>query len=218
VDVSSHWYSISSDPNPNWSVTYAGRDEIWQYQKDVVQRNGLRPHIELNRMLIAANWDDERHGYELHIERTAQPDNHRTNSSCSIVGTGDVEVVFVDILIQAVGGSWSVPKLPTSCDLPGLEEFRGVVFHSAAWRTDVNLKNKRVGVIGNGASACQIVPAISEEPSTQVVNFGKTPQWFAARVGCAAVQPWHHDIQHQYLIRHKPNTADCKNGSSKIYL
>ena len=53
-------------------------------------------------------------------------------------------------MIYAVGGFQNgvYPK-----DIPGREQFRGEIFHSAEWRHDVILKNKRVGVIGNGCSA-----------------------------------------------------------------
>ena len=58
--------------------------------------------------------------------------------------------VEAEVIVYAIGGFQGAlyPK-----DIPGREEFHGEIFHSAEWRHDVILKNKRVGVIGNGCSA-----------------------------------------------------------------
>lgn len=81
-------------------------------------------------------------------------------------------------MIYAIGGFQEAlyPK-----DIPGRERFCGEIFHSARWRHDVILKNKRVGVIGNGCSAAQFIPIISEDSSVQVINFCRTPQWYVPR-------------------------------------
>lgn len=205
MDVSSNWYSISSDPNPNWSEVYAGREELWQYQKDVVDRNGLRAHLQLNSMLVDAVWDDARQGYELRFERTV-PSELTPYSGSTVKGTGEIEVAFANVLIQAVGGSWSVPKFPTEKQFPGLHDFKGEVFHTAAWRSDVDLKGKRVGVIGNGATACQVVPALAKEPTTQIINFGRTPQWLVERV-CLPI--------YLYLLRATLICGGCQHLSPR---
>lgn len=147
--------------------------EILEYQKSVVAKHGLRAHLHLNSMLVGGTWDDARQGYSLVIE-TIDPSTGK--------GTGDINTVFADVLVKATGGSWSVPKLPTEKEFPGLNTFKGEVMHSSGYRKDVDLKGKRVGVVGNAASGCQIVPVIAEDPTTQVVNFGRTQQWFVTRV------------------------------------
>lgn len=131
-------------------------------------------------MIVGGGWDDARQGYELRIERTVMKEG--VTGTTAISGTGEEETVFASVIIAATGGSWSVPQLPTSKDLPGIESFSGQVFHSASWRSDVDLKGKTVGVIGNGASATQIVPVISEDETTKVVNFCRSAQWFITRV------------------------------------
>lgn len=151
-----------------------GQPEIWEYQKSVVNKNGLRAHLQLNSMLVGGAWDEAQQGYELQFERTAQDGS----------GTGVVETVFADILIAATGGSWSVPRLPTDKELPGMDDFKGEIFHTANYRKDVDLSGKRVGVVGNAASGCQIVPVIAEDPTTHVINFGRSSQWFIHRVSC----------------------------------
>lgn len=133
-------------------------------------------------MLVGATWDDARQGYELHIERTISPETTPYSGS-TVKRSGEVEVVFANVIVQATGGSWSVPKFPTAQEFPGLDDFKGEVFHTAAWRADVELKGKRVGVIGNGATSAQIVPVIAKDPTTEVINIARNPQWFIERVG-----------------------------------
>ena len=79
-------------------------------------------------------------------------------------------------LVSAVG-LLSRPAIPA---LPGLASFGGPVFHSAQWRHDVVLKDKRVAVIGTGASAIQFVPEIAREAARLTV-FQRTPSWILPR-------------------------------------
>ncbi|KAG7096480.1 hypothetical protein E1B28_003911 [Marasmius oreades] len=79
-----------------------------------------------------------------------------------------------DILISALG-ILEVIRCP---DIPGLDTFKGNIFHSGAWDHTVELKGKRVGVIGNGASATQFIPIISKDPSVKVTVICRTPNWF----------------------------------------
>jgi len=84
----------------------------------------------------------------------------------------------VEVVISAMGGFMS-PVFPR--DVPGKEEFKGVSFHSARWRHDVPLAGKRIGVIGNACSAAQLIPNIAKDPTVEVINFARTPQWFVPR-------------------------------------
>ena len=70
-------------------------------------------------------------------------------------------------------GVFSQPKLP---DIPGVETFAGHTMHTARWDHSVDLRGKRVGVIGTGASAIQVIPAIAPEVERLTV-FQRTPIW-----------------------------------------
>jgi 4-hydroxyacetophenone monooxygenase len=90
-------------------------------------------------------------------------------------------VLEPNVVISAVG-AFSTPKLP---DIPGLDRFEGTVLHTAAWPQDgVELDGLRVGVVGTGASAMQVVPAIAERVS-QLTVFQRSPGWIAPF-------PYHH--------------------------
>jgi cation diffusion facilitator CzcD-associated flavoprotein CzcO len=155
-DVQSHLYSFSFEPNPDWSRVFSPQPEIWDYLRRCVDRYGLRQHLRLGTSLSEARFDE---------------------------GSDEWRVVASDggtwrarILVVATGGL-SVPALPS---IPGREQFAGESFHSARWPGDVELSGRRVAVIGTGASAIQIVPAIAEEAAS-VHLFQRSPPWILPR-------------------------------------
>lgn len=91
-------------------------------------------------------------------------------------------------------GGLHIPAVPA---IPGYQTFKGDMWHAAQWRHDVGLSGKRVGIIGNGCSGAQIVPAISEDSSVQVMNFCRTPSWFVPRVCLTAA--WFQSLRIEFL-------------------
>ncbi|MCJ7558558.1 MAG: NAD(P)/FAD-dependent oxidoreductase [Gammaproteobacteria bacterium] len=155
-DVPSHLYSFSFEPNPHWSRKFAPQPEIWAYLQHCAKKYGLAPHIHLGRELRQANFSEELGCWQLECE-----DGSRYEAQ---------------VLVAAMGGL-SRPAMPV---LPGLGSFRGPAFHSAGWRHDVRLRDKRVGVIGTGASAIQFVPQIVDQADSLVL-FQRTPPWILPR-------------------------------------
>lgn len=154
-DVQSHLYSFSFAPNPRWSRTYSPQAEILEYLRGCVQKFGLEPHLRLGVEVCGARW--------IEAERLWQVETHAGHLTCNI-------------LIAGVGGL-NEPSIPS---LPGLEQFGGPTFHTARWRHDVELKAKRVAVIGTGASAIQLIPEI--QPLVQrLVVYQRTPPWILPR-------------------------------------
>jgi cation diffusion facilitator CzcD-associated flavoprotein CzcO len=154
-DVPSHLYSFSFAPNPEWPHTFAGQRHIRAYLEHVVDLFGLRPHLRLDHEVRLMRWDDDALLWEV---ETSQ-------------GT-----LTADVVVSA-GGPLSDPRVP---DIPGLAEFPGKVFHSAGWDHDYDLRGKRVAVIGTGASAIQIVPAIQPRVA-RLTLFQRTPPWVIPR-------------------------------------
>lgn len=154
-DVPSHLYSFSFAPNPDWPRTFSGQPAIRAYLEHVADTFGLRPHIRFGHEVLMMRWDTE----ELHWE---------IDTSAG--------AFTADVVVSATG-PLSDPKTP---DVPGLDAFPGKVFHSARWDHDYDLSGKRVAMIGTGASAIQIVPAIA--PRTQRLTlFQRTPPWVMPR-------------------------------------
>lgn len=154
-DVPSHLYSFSFAPNPSWSKAFSPGPEIQSYIKGVASELGLRRLIRFGCRMESARWDGE--------------------AGLWRVETGEGEMT-AEILVSAVGGL-STPAIP---DIPGLGRFSGPVFHSARWDHSFDIVGKRVAVIGTGASAIQVVPAIRPDVERLVV-FQRTPPWIMPR-------------------------------------
>jgi cation diffusion facilitator CzcD-associated flavoprotein CzcO len=151
-DVPAHLYSYSFEPNPKWSLPYAPQNEILAYLERCVDKYHLRGRLRLKTAAARARFDEELGLWEVEAS-TGQTFLARS----LIVGAGPLN-------------RWSVPKIP------GLEKFRGPMFHSADWKEDVSLEGKRVAVIGTGASSIQIVPAIAEQVSKLATRSGRSPK------------------------------------------
>jgi len=151
-DVQSHLYSFSFEPNPGWSRMFAEQREIRAYLERCAQKYDLYPHLRFNAEVTAARYDD-------------------ALGTWTVTLAGGEELT-ADIMIVATGGL-SRPAYP---DIPGLERFAGKVFHSSRWDHDYDLGDKRVGVIGTGASSIQFVPQIAAQVK-RLNLFQRTPPW-----------------------------------------
>jgi len=155
-DVPSHLYSISFAPNPHWTRMYSSQAEIWEYMKEVVQKNDLEKHIRYHAEIIHYEFVEQEGFWEL--------TDRRGNTTT------------VRIVIAALG-PFSRPRLP---NLKGIDSFQGKKLHSARWDKSYDLRGKRVAVIGTGASAVQIVPAIAPEVAHLSV-FQRNAAWISDR-------------------------------------
>ncbi|KAI0052204.1 FAD/NAD-P-binding domain-containing protein [Auriscalpium vulgare] len=157
-DVPIHWYSYSTDLKSDWKRSHGSQAEIQQYLLDVTEKYALRAHCLFDTAVVSANWDSSISLWQIVTENFK---------------TGKKTTTTAKILISAVG-PLSEPHISS---IAGADDFKGETFHSAQWRHDVVLHGKRVAVIGNGCSATQLVPVISEDPAVNVVNFCRTPMW-----------------------------------------
>jgi len=155
-DVPSLLYCFSFAPNPDWSRSYPLQAEIRAYLENCVERYGLGPNLRLGNGVAAARFDQARSLWQLNLDDGSQ--------------------LLARVLIIATGGL-SRPKLP---QIAGLEDFKGALMHSARWDAKVPLAGRRVGVIGTGASAVQIVPAIVDQVS-QLSVFQRSAPWIVRK-------------------------------------
>ncbi|MEU7628374.1 NAD(P)/FAD-dependent oxidoreductase [Nocardia sp. NPDC049220] len=154
-DVPSQLYSYSFALNPNWSRSFSRQGEIQRYIQAVSQRYGVRDRHIFDCDVTSARWNNDRSVWEI----------ESTQGSF----TADTVVCAVGALCE--------PALP---DIKGISEFEGEVFHSARWNHDADLTGKRVAVIGTGASAIQIVPAIAPEVDHLDI-YQRTAPWLLPR-------------------------------------
>jgi cation diffusion facilitator CzcD-associated flavoprotein CzcO len=154
-DVPSHMYSFSFEQNPDWSEMYAPQPEIRAYLEGVTDKYGVRPHLRMGFRALSASWDEAAGLWH-----------------CVGEGADGREELTARFLISGIGGL----HVPAKPHLQGLEGFEGPAFHSAEWDHSVDLKGKKVAVIGTGASAIQFVPAISREVG-QLDLYQRTAPW-----------------------------------------
>lgn len=173
VDTPSYLYSFSFFSR-NWSTHFGKRDEMAHYLVEAAEQFGLRRHVEFGVSVDSASWDDA-------TQRWTVTAGERSWTASAV--------------ISAVG-LFNTPKVPR---LPGMDDFVGPVFHTAEWPDDLDVTGKRVAVVGTGASAMQVVPAIAEHTAHLTV-FQRSPQWVAPNAEYFA--PVGDDVH--WLMEHVP--------------
>lgn len=154
-DVPSHLYCFSFRPNPNWTRVYSPGPEIHRYLQDCARDEGLQPHLQLGTDVTDASWDKASRRWVVTTTRGVFRGRYL------IVGTGHL----------------ADERYPA---IPGLDGYTGSKFHSARWNHSVPLAGKRIGVVGTGASAIQIIPEMAKIGS-EVVVFQRTPAYVIPR-------------------------------------
>jgi cation diffusion facilitator CzcD-associated flavoprotein CzcO len=154
-DVPSPLYSFSFHANPDWSRLYSPGREIWEYLRRVASEAGLDSRLHYGAEMLSAQWDADTDRWTVETPRG----------------------VYVCRYLITATGHLTDPKLP---DIPGLDTFTGSIMHSAAWDSDVDLDSRKVGVVGSGASAIQIVPAIASRVD-ELVMFQRTAPYVVPR-------------------------------------
>jgi cation diffusion facilitator CzcD-associated flavoprotein CzcO len=172
-DVPSVLYSFSFAQNPDWTRVFSPQHEIERYLQTVTKRFELASHI--------------RFGFSVDEMRFDERDGLWTLTS------ENGEQVIARVVISAVG----VLRNPTTPDIPGLSAFEGPVFHSAQWDHSIDLRGKRVAVLGTGASAAQFVPAIAPQVETVTV-FQRSAPWVTPREDRAYTR------REQWVFKHVP--------------
>ena len=151
-DVPSRWYSFSFNLKHDWNYRYSHGPEIQQYMEETAEKFGVTDIVRFNTPVAAVTW--------------VAP--HWT------LVTAAGETLTFDIVISATG----VLHHPAFPEIEGLDSFAGDCFHTAQWDHAVDLKGKRVGIIGTGSTAAQVVSAITDKVGEMHV-FQRTPQWMA---------------------------------------
>lgn len=182
VDTPNHLYSFSFEPSHGWPSYFSDQKVLRRYFQDIVQKWSLESRIRLNTELVRADFSVDKAQW---LARVRGPG-------------GSEEVIEADFLVSAVG-QLNEPLYP---DIASREKFLGPTFHSARWRHDVDLADKRVAVIGTGASALQLVPEVAKR-ARQLTVFQRSPPWLVST-------PEYHDqvpAGAKWLLEHVPYYA-----------
>jgi cation diffusion facilitator CzcD-associated flavoprotein CzcO len=149
-DVPSQLYSYSFAPWPEWSRHFSPGPEIQGYLERVAADHGVMEHVRLGDEVTSCVFGDRRWQ----------------------IGTASGFRDDADVVIAATGVLHH-PRIP---GIEGIGEFGGPVFHSARWDHGARLDGARVGVVGTGSTAVQIVSAIVDRVS-KLSLFQRTAQW-----------------------------------------
>jgi cation diffusion facilitator CzcD-associated flavoprotein CzcO len=149
-DVPAHMYTYSFEPNPEWSKRFADGAEIQEYFERVGRKYGVSNSIQFNEAVTSADY----------------------NEGQWTVKTSKDNTYVVDFVINCTGILHHTAKP----DIKGLDSFKGDMFHTAEWDHSVDYAGKRVGIIGTGSTAAQVIPEVAKTAGKMNV-FQRTPQW-----------------------------------------
>jgi 4-hydroxyacetophenone monooxygenase len=183
VDVSNLFYCYSFAQRDDWPQHFSTQEVLLDYFHGVADDLGLRPLIRFGTEVLGAELDEASMTWTLELR---EPD-------------GRVTSLTADAVVSGVG-QLNRPHIP---DLPGAATFAGPCFHSARWDHEVDLRGKRVVVIGTGASAAQFIPEIAGD-AAHLTIFQRTPAWFLPT-------PDYHDAvepEVAWLMRNVPGYAN----------
>jgi cation diffusion facilitator CzcD-associated flavoprotein CzcO len=199
-DVPSYWYSFTFAPNPDWSHRFSYGPEIQAYMERTAKQFGVTDIVQFNTPVTDLSYEAPRWRLK----------------------TGKGEERMFDIVVTATG----VLHRPVLPDIPGLESFEGNAFHSARWDHSIDLTGKRVGIVGTGSTASQIVGAIAEKVGHLSV-FQRTPQWMvplrqkkysSAWKRFLKIFPFLHPIlYHTYYLLMSRGIGDALFGDEKAH-
>ncbi|KAF5536882.1 monooxygenase [Fusarium phyllophilum] len=165
--VLSHLYSYSFAQNPHWSKAYPEQKEILSYIQDVAQKYGLYKFVRFSSEVTAAEWDSKENEWNVGIQVLAG----KEAEFCARY------TIKTNFLIAGVG-QLNEPFWP---NITGQESFQGKAMHSARWDWSYDFAGKRVGIIGNGATAVQIAPEVAKVASHLSI-FQRSPNWIMPRL------------------------------------
>ncbi len=150
VDIPSPTYSYWFEPNPNWSRLYAPGSELKQYADHVADKYDVRRHMRFNSPVDGAHWDDDTKIWH--------------------VALSGGDTLTTRFLITATG-YLSQPRKP---DIPGIEDFAGRILHSMDWDDSYSPSGERIGLIGTGATAVQLIPELTKQ-AAELTVYQRTP-------------------------------------------
>lgn len=151
-DVPSHLYSFSFEAKADWCHKYARQPEILAYLQYCAEKYDLLRHIHFNTEIGQAGFDEKEQHWNIE--------------------TVSGELYTAQMVVFACG-QLNRPLYPK---LEGIEQFKGVHFHSARWDHGFDYTNKQIAVIGTGASAIQFVPELVKK-AKQVYLFQRSAAW-----------------------------------------
>ncbi len=187
VDIPSFSYQYSFEQSSRWSRVYAPGTELRGYAQHVTEKYGLRDRMRFGVRVTSAAFDEDADLWRLQMREGVEL-------------TARYVVAATGVLTQ--------PKPP---EIDGLDAFAGTTVHTARWDHDLDLTGKRVAIIGTGASAVQVIPAIAQEVADLTV-FQRTPIWCLPKPDAAMPGPI------RQVLRRVPGGRQVLRALSQAYV
>ncbi|KAJ3842985.1 cyclohexanone monooxygenase [Lentinula raphanica] len=158
VDSEAPFYQLSIEEvwkDWVWTERFPCRDEVCEYYQHIERTLGIKQHIRFNSRVLSAQFDESLHRW--------------------VITAKDGYVIRSRFFILAIGAA-SKPYTPPFADITS---FQGVCIHTASWPKDLDVKGKKVAVIGTGASGVQVIQSIGSQVAHLTV-FQRTPNYALA--------------------------------------
>ncbi|KAH9903600.1 hypothetical protein F4778DRAFT_734770 [Xylariomycetidae sp. FL2044] len=159
-DIPAHVYQTSFEPNSQWSEEFAQGKEIGEYWQHIARKYNVYDKLKLSHKVEGLEWNAQ-DGVWI-IDVLDLKDNRRFKHTA-------------DFVLTAIGrfNAWKIP------DYPGINEFKGLLRHASNWDPNFDPTDKKVAVIGNGASGIQLVSNIQARVG-RLDHYARNKTWVAA--------------------------------------
>jgi 4-hydroxyacetophenone monooxygenase len=164
VDTLSFLFQYKFEKRYKWKDYFAAREDTQEYLHHVARKYGVENKIQYNREVVAADWNEDSATWKLRINNKRE---QRT------------EFLDANAIISASGLFATAEEKP---DIPGLEKFRGHMFHTTNWDHSVDETGLRVALIGTGSTGTQLAPLVAAK-AKQLTVFQRNPNWIASYEG-----------------------------------
>lgn len=158
VDTPSDLYSYSFRPKRGWQNYYAKQPEILDYVQSTADELGITDRVRFGTEVVSGTWDESTQQWQVEL-RGPEGRTEQLRVSSVITCSGVLDQKFVP-------------------DLPGIDTFRGPLFHSSEWPADLDVRGRTVAVVGTGATSQQLTRALAGV-AAKVLVFQRSPQWVA---------------------------------------
>ncbi|KAF6228775.1 hypothetical protein HO173_011622 [Letharia columbiana] len=165
-DVPSHSYTLTFEPNPEWSGFYAFGSEIQAYFQKFYEKYELQPYMKFDTKVLSAVWHEDKGEWKVELEKGGE----KFTDWCNVLINGSGPI-----------NKWKWPVIE------GIETYKGTLAHTANWSSNIDWKGKRVAVIGSGSSSVQVVPQLAEGCESLTV-FARNSTWIAPQMGSQDVK------------------------------
>ena len=158
-DIPANVYQSTFAPRTQWTEEFAQGAEIRDYWQGLARKHGVHRYLKLGHRVESAKWDDLESVWLLTIRD---------------VQSSQVYTETADFVLTAIGrfNAWRLPEIP------GMQDYRGLIRHSSHWDSTFDATDKNVAVIGNGASGIQLVPSL-QKTCRRLDHYARSKTWIA---------------------------------------